>query len=106
MQTEIIEKELCYKINGCCFKVHNKVGRFCSERQYGDELELVFKQEKINYIRECEIKKIRPESPAGNRVDFMVEDKIPVDLKAKKFVTKEDYDKMLRYLYASNAKVG
>jgi GxxExxY protein len=36
----------------------------------------------------------------------MVEGKIPVDIKAKKFITKEDYDQMQRYLEAADKKLG
>jgi len=42
----------------------------------------------------------------GNIVDFMIDEVILVDLKAKKFITKDDYYQMLRYLQASNLKLG
>ncbi len=103
---EIIEKDLSFKIAGCCFKVHKKLGRFCSERQYSDELEKQFESNNISYKRECEIKSLNNESPAGNRVDFVIEDRLPVDIKAKKFITKEDYYQMLRYLYGLDVKLG
>lgn len=102
----LIEGPLCYKIAGCCFKVHNKLGRFASERQFCDELEQEFIQAGINNKREFEIRDLEPSSPKGNRVDFLVENKIPLDAKAKKFITKEDYNQMLRYLYASKLKLG
>ncbi len=101
----ILLKELSYKINGICFKVHNNLGRFCSERQYSDKLEELLKENNINYKRECEISNLVA-SPKGNRADFIVEDKIVLDVKAKKFITKEDYYQMMRYLTASNFRLG
>lgn len=42
----------------------------------------------------------------GNKVDFFYERKILVDIKAKNYITKEDYMQMLRYLEASGLKLG
>ncbi|MBI3232169.1 MAG: GxxExxY protein [Candidatus Doudnabacteria bacterium] len=89
--TRILEKDLSYKITGLCFKVHKKLGRFASERQYGDELESLFKFEDWEYHREYQIKNKMPISPKSNRVDFFVAQKIILDIKAKSFITKEDY---------------
>jgi GxxExxY protein len=102
----IIEKELSYKIVGLCFKVHKKLGRFCSERQYADEFEKLLIAENIKYKREFEIVNMNPSAPKGNRVDFLIEDKVLVDFKAKKFITKEDYYQMNRYLSAAKLELG
>lgn len=98
--------DLCYKITGFCFKAHNNLGRFCREIQYADSLEEIFKNNNILYQREYEIKNFNDNSPGGNKVDFLIENKIIVDLKAKKFITKEDYNQMQRYLQASQLELG
>ncbi|MBI2607445.1 MAG: GxxExxY protein [Candidatus Doudnabacteria bacterium] len=103
---KIIEKELSYEITGLCYKVHKDLGRFCREKQYADELEGLLKENKIEYQRELEIKQLRPNSPAGNKVDFMIKKRIIVDIKAKKFITKEDYMQMQRYLQSANLELG
>lgn len=36
---EIIQKELSYKIVGLLFKTDDELGRYASERQYGDLLD-------------------------------------------------------------------
>lgn len=105
MPQEIILKDLSYKITGFCFKVHNQLGRFGSERQYADKLEEILKENKINYKRELEISKLI-DSPEGNRPDFIIENKVILDAKAKKFITKEDYFQIMRYLEASNFQLG
>lgn len=105
MPREIILKDLSYKITGMCFKVHNEFGRFCRERQYSEKLEELFKKENVRYMREIEISDLT-DSPEGNRADFIIENKVVLDIKAKKFITKEDYYQMLRYLRASNLELG
>ncbi|MEK7061590.1 MAG: GxxExxY protein [Patescibacteria group bacterium] len=105
MGNKFILGDLSYKITGICFKIHNKLGRFCSERQYSNKLEEVLKENNIGYKREFEIAKL-VDSPLGNRPDFIIKNKIILDVKAKKFITKEDYYQMLRYLIAAKIRLG
>ena len=49
---KIIHKELSYRINGILFDIHNSLGRYCREKQYGDVLETVLKKNNIQYERE------------------------------------------------------
>lgn len=103
----LLYPELSYKITGILFKVHDNLGRFCREVQYGDLLEIELKKNGIEFEREkvLPIKSISNED-ISNRVDFLIENKILIDLKAKKFTTKEDYFQMIRYLKSSNLKLG
>ncbi|MBI4159653.1 GxxExxY protein [Candidatus Wolfebacteria bacterium] len=41
-----------------------------------------------------------------NWIDFIIDDKIVVDLKAKPFITRDDYYQMQRYLRLENLKLG
>jgi GxxExxY protein len=105
--SKIIFPNLSYKINGILFTVHNELGRFCSEKQYNDAIEKYLKKFKINYERE----KILPSSfefevEGRNKIDFLIENKIILEIKAKRFLTKEDYYQIKRYLNASNKKLG
>lgn len=104
--TEIIYKDLSYKIVGICFKVHRDLGRFCRENQYLDRLELLLKESGVNYKREYEIINLNSNSPKGNRVDLLIEKKVILEAKAKKFITKEDYYQVQRYLQGANLKLG
>lgn len=98
----ILYKELSYKLTGAFFDVHNKLGRFLSERQYADEVEKYLKQVGIGYKREFELS----QDIKGNRVDFLIENKIVVDIKAKKMLTRDDYYQMLRYLKVGGFRLG
>jgi len=103
---KIIHKELSYIINGILFKVHNKLGRFCREKQYGDLFESLLKEFQLVYEREKELPVNKIENQFTNKVDFVINSEILIDLKAKSIVTKEDYYQMNRYLEASSMKLG
>ena len=67
----------------------------------------MLKAEEVAYEREKDLKfNIGENTIKGNIVDFVIENKIPVDLKAKKYITREDFRQMLRYLRSGNYKLG
>ncbi len=104
---KVIYSELSYKICGLCFSVHNKLGRYRNEKQYADALENQLKQNKFSYIREFSLPaSFDGEKERRNIVDFIIEDKIIVELKAKDIILKEDYFQTSRYLISSNKKLG
>ncbi|MCR4264059.1 MAG: GxxExxY protein, partial [Candidatus Roizmanbacteria bacterium] len=96
--TALVYKDLSYKITGICFKVHQTLGRFCKEKQYCDLLEKELNIAQLQYKREYELSSSNEDIIKGNIVDFLIVNKIILDAKAKKFITKEDYFQMMRYL--------
>jgi len=103
----ILYPELSYKICGLCFYIHNKLGRYRNEKQYADAFECLLKENKIKYLREKSLPpSFKGEKDKRNTPDFIVVDKIIVDLKAKDFITKEDYFQMRRYLVSYNKELG
>ena len=107
MKDKIIYPELSYIICGLCFSIHNNLGRFRSEKSYADALEELFKREKLNYKREFAFfPSFEGEANRRNIPDFLIDDKIVLDVKAKRLVTKEDYYQMKRYLISGDKKLG
>ena len=104
---KVIYPELSYKICGLCFYIHNKLGRYRNEKQYADALENLLKENDINYTRE---KRLPPsfdgEKDGRNIPDFVIKDKLLLDLKAKSIITKDDYFQMRRYLVSYKKKLG
>ena len=105
--TKIIYPELSYKLNGIFFKVHNELGFYGKEKQYSNAIELYLKKDNLKYEREKALPVSFSKGDIGkNVVDFLVEGKILIEVKAKRFVTREDYNQTQRYLRAFNLKLG
>ena len=105
--SKLIYPELSYKITGILFAVHNELGRFCNEKQYADSIERYLKKLKMKYEREKILPPSFEEELRGrNRIDFLIEDKIILEIKAKQVLIKDDYYQTKRYLLALNKKLG
>jgi GxxExxY protein len=98
--TNLIYPKLSYEITGICFAVHNSFGRFLKEKRYCDLLEKKFVEAGFSYKREY--------SPTtkDDRVDFLIDDKIIIEVKAKKYILRSDYHQLQRYLQISHIKLG
>ena len=76
---KVLYFEECFQINGICFYVQKRLGRFAKEKQFSDCLEERAKELGIPCKRELIA------TDTGNRVDFVFFDKILVEIKAKPF---------------------
>ncbi len=104
---DIIHPELSYKINGILFDVRKELGRFKSEQQYCDAIEERFKKSEIGYKREEFLPiSFEGEKENRNRADFLINGEIILEVKAKPFITKEDYYQTMRYLQSLDKKLG
>ena len=96
---KLIYPKLSYFLTGICFKIHNELGRYCREIQYCNKLEEKLKELKIVCVREYPIAK------TGNKIDFLIDDKIILEIKAKRAILKEDYYQVQRYLQSLDKKL-
>ncbi|MDD5290514.1 MAG: GxxExxY protein [Patescibacteria group bacterium] len=103
---KVAHKELSYKITGLLFKTHKELDRFRNEKQYADYFEELLKQAGIKYVREY---KFEDQQYGQGRVrcicDFIIDDKVILEFKAKNFITKEDYYQTKRYLITLNLQL-
>lgn len=99
-QPELFYPELSYALVGICFYTHNAKGRYAREKQYGDIIEEKLKELHIPYLREVAV------GDTGNIIDFLVDSKIVLELKAKRIITREDYYQTQRYLQVLDARLG
>ncbi|MFA5991617.1 MAG: GxxExxY protein [Candidatus Doudnabacteria bacterium] len=92
--------ELSYSLNGILFSVHNELGAYAREKQYSDVIQNKLKEAGIAYKRECRI------ANSGNIADFIIDEKIILELKAKRVLVKDDYNQLQRYLQETQLKLG
>lgn len=105
--SKIVYPELSYKINGILFQTHNQLGRYCNEKQYADLIESFLVSSKISFGREKYLPPSFPgEKPMRNKVDFIIDQKVILEVKARRFITRDDYYQVKRYLEALNKKLG
>ena len=98
--SKLLYGNLTYRLNGIAIDVRKEIGRFAREKQYCDLFEQKLKQNGIVYKREQAV------GDTGNRLDFIIADKIVVEMKTKTFVIKEDYLQVQRYLHILNLELG
>lgn len=97
---EFLYGDLTFVIRKHLFKVHNELGMYAREKQYADLLERQFLEFQIPYGREVSV------GDTGNILDFVIDDKVILELKAKPFLLREDYDQIKRYLNILNFCLG
>lgn len=96
----LLYEDLIYELRGSLFEIQNELGRFATEKQYADLFEAKLKHHRFNYRREQRV------GDSGNIADFIIEDKIVVEFKAKPFLLKKDYYQLQRYLESTQLKLG
>jgi GxxExxY protein len=99
--------DITEKIIGACFKVHSTLGNGFQEVIYQRALELELKLIPLDFAREFEMPIYYLDQHIGTRrVDFLIDNKISVELKA--IIKLEDVHlaQAMNYLEAYNLEVG
>lgn len=105
--SELIYPDLSYKIVGLLFDIYNELGFGYQEKYYQRALKIKLDCEKIKYKKEC-LKTIKIDSQIIGRyfIDFVIDDKIVVELKIANDFYKKDISQVLGYLKATKLKLG
>jgi GxxExxY protein len=75
--------EITHKIIGCCMEVHNTLGNGFQEVVYQRALAIEMRLQGLRFERELEMPlEYKGESIGSRRVDFFVENKVMLELKA------------------------
>jgi len=104
---DIVYPGLSYRLMGVLFKVHNKLGSSYKEKYYQRAIEEELRRQGIPFEREREIKLYYGNKGIGKYyLDFVIDGKIALEIKAVPFFKKDYLDQVLTYLYAANLKLG
>ncbi len=84
VKKDLLYPELSYEIIGCAFQIFNDIGFGMNEKFYQRAFAAVLKQKNIAFKKEQLVELIYQEQEIGRYfLDFIVEDKIVVELKVK-----------------------
>ncbi len=99
--------DLTQKIIGCAMKVHNELGNGFQEVIYQRALAFELQETDINFIREQEMPiEYKGFDIGTRRADFVVEDKVMVELKAITKIEDVHFAQAINYLEAYKLEVG
>jgi GxxExxY protein len=101
------EKELTHKIIGCAMKVHTLLGNGFQEVIYQRALAIEMSNQGLSFSREMEMQIFYEGEHIGTRrVDFFVEDKIMLELKAIIKLEEVHLAQAMNYCQAYNLPIG
>jgi len=100
-------KQLTHNIIGCAMKVHTTLGSGFQEVIYQRAMAIEMTKQKLAFERELEMEIFYDDHLIGNRrVDFFVEDKIMVELKAVTTLDDLHLAQAMNYCQAYNLPIG
>ena len=100
-------KELTEKIISIFYKVYNKLGYGFLEKVYENALMIEFKKQSIPAVSQSPVKVLYEGSIIGEYfADILVDNKVIVEIKATKYLVKDNEAQLLNYLKATDSEVG
>lgn len=104
----LLYEELTYQVNGAAIDVHKALGCGFLEKVYQEAFAIALAERGIKFQREKKIPIFFHGHELGTPYicDFMVEDKIIVELKAVKSIEDIHKAQLLNYLRAAKLKLG
>jgi GxxExxY protein len=105
--TEILYKELSYKIVGILFDVYNELGAGYVERVYQKALARAFTDKGIKFKEQLCCKLKYKDTAVGEYfLDFLIEDKIVLEIKSNMRFLRKEYEQINNYLNITGIKLG
>ena len=107
IKKEYKHSEITKKIIGCAMKVHSTLGNGFQEVLYQRALAIEMNKQGLSFNREMEMDIYYDNEHIGTRrVDFFVEDKVMVELKALVNLEQAHLAQALNYLEAYKIEIG
>ncbi len=106
---DLLYKELSYVIQGIAFEIRKDFGSAHKEQIYQKAFEEALKNRNVPYQREGAIKVHSPRTGKFiglYRPDFIIDEKIILELKAQTFLPRVEVNKIYDYLRTSDYELG
>lgn len=107
MNEHLKYSDITEKVIGCAMRVHQKMKNGYLESVYQNCLAIELDKAGVQYTKEVELPIYYEEVKVGKRrVDFLIEEKIVVELKAQVELTNAHLAQGLNYLETHNLEIG
>lgn len=104
---DLLYPELSYQIVGILFEVSNTLGYGYQEKYYQKAIAAMLKKLNINFQEEAPVEIIMAEEVvAKGRADFIIDDKIILEIKKGDYFRKNNIDQLFSYLKMKNMELG
>ena len=106
--SDLLYEDLTYKIIGAAREVYNELGPGYLESVYEDALCYELNSLNIFFERQIELDVHYKETIFRKkfRADLVIEDKVLIENKAVKLITKQDESQLINYLKTTGLKIG
>lgn len=99
--------ETTRRVIGAFFRAYNEIGFGFLESVYHEALAITLKDAKVQFVREPALVVRMRERPIGLfRPDFVVEDRVIIEVKVATRIEERHRAQLLNYLRASNLEIG
>lgn len=106
-EDKVIYPKLSYEIVGILFDVWNTVGYGHKESFYQKAVAKSLKDKNLSFKEQAGVRvKYRGEEIGIYFLDFLIEDKIILEIKKREYFSKKDIDQLYAYLKATKLKLG
>lgn len=106
IRDDLVHPELSYKIMGCAFEVYNVLGYGYAEKVYQKALTISFRKSEIAFKEQVYFPiTFHGELLKKGFCDFVVEEKIIIELKKNARFSKSHIEKVNQYLKSSKLKL-
>jgi len=107
VRRDLVYPELSYKIVGLLYEVYNDLGYGYQEKYYEKAVAKALEQERLKYKEQLYVPfEFKNQKIGEYYLDFLVEDKIIVELKKGDKFSRKNIEQVYAYLKAKNLKLG
>ena len=106
-KSDLIYPNFSYKVVGILYDVYNELGFGYQEKYYQRAVAIAFRKNKIKYKEQVKVSLKYSDSSIGYYfLDFLLNDKVILEIKRRDYFSKKDIEQVYAYLAATNLKLG